>query len=125
MEKETMTLKEVMQQRTFAILGDTQNAEKYAYKIKHAMLEKGYTVFCVGKELASLNEIDEKIDVVNLCIHPVKALALLKESKNKIPFVVIQPGAESEQILAYLKEQEIPFLQGCLLMGLKTYRNEN
>lgn len=36
-----MDLQEIMQQHTFAVLGDTLNEEKYAYKIKHALLEKG------------------------------------------------------------------------------------
>ncbi|MEG2002042.1 MAG: CoA-binding protein [Clostridia bacterium] len=117
-----MNLKEVMDKNSFAILGDTLNAEKYAYKIKHAMLEKDYKVFCVGKELSSLNDIEESVDVVDLCINPNKALALLKECEKKINFVVIQPGAESDEIFAYLDEKQIPYIQGCLLMGLKMYR---
>ena len=48
-----MELKEIMALSRFAVLGDTLNPEKYAYKIKHALLEKGYTVYPVGKELAS------------------------------------------------------------------------
>ena len=52
-----MELKEIMALSRFAVLGDTLNPEKYAYKIKHALLEKGYTVYPVGKELASLNDM--------------------------------------------------------------------
>ncbi|MEG1520272.1 MAG: CoA-binding protein [Clostridia bacterium] len=117
-----MTLKEIMDKKSFAILGDTVNPEKYAYKIKEAMLEKGYKVFCVGKELSSLNDIEESVDVVDLCINPIKALGLLKECEKQINFVVIQPGAESDEIFSYLDEKKIPFVQGCLLMGLRTYR---
>lgn len=46
-----MDLKEIMQQHTFAVAGDTLNEEKYAYKIKHGLLEHGYNVYSVGKEL--------------------------------------------------------------------------
>lgn len=50
-----MDLKEVMSKHSFAVLGDTVNKEKYAYKIKEGLKEKGYTVYAVGKEIQSLN----------------------------------------------------------------------
>ena len=48
-----MDLEQIMQMNTFAVVGDTLNPEKYAYKIKEGLLEQGYTVYSVGKELAS------------------------------------------------------------------------
>ena len=73
-----MDLKEVMQNQVFAVVGDTLNEEKYAYKIKKGLQEHGYQVYAVGKELASLNDIPEDIEIIDLCIHPAKGLALLK-----------------------------------------------
>ncbi|WP_312651101.1 hypothetical protein [Aminipila sp.] len=35
-----MDLKETMKQKTFVIVGDTLNEEKYAYKIKERMKER-------------------------------------------------------------------------------------
>ena len=116
-----MDLKEIMQQKTFAVLGDTLNEEKYAYKIKHAMLDAGYTVYSVGKELASINDIEEEIDVIDLCIHPVKGLKLLQECKKNFKTICIQPGASDEALLAYLNENKIPYIDGCLLVGLRLY----
>lgn len=37
-----MDLAQVMEQRSFVVVGDTLNEEKYAAKIKRAMLEQGY-----------------------------------------------------------------------------------
>lgn len=119
-----MDLKEVMSQQRFAVLGDTLNPEKYACIIKNKMQEAGYTVYPVGKELASLNDIEEDIDVIDLCIHPVKGLALLKECKKPFQCIVIQPGAESPELLDWLNEQQLPYFQGCLLVGLSTYKNK-
>lgn len=116
-----MELKEIMEQRVFAVLGDTLNEEKYAYKIKHGLLEHGYTVHAVGKELKSLNDIPGDIDIIDLCINPVKGLALIKECKKPFKCIVIQPGAESEELLAYLNEAGLPYLQGCVLVGLSLY----
>jgi predicted CoA-binding protein len=116
-----MDLKETMKEKTFAIVGDTLNEDKYAYKIKMQMLEAGYKVYCVGKELESINDIPEDIDVIDLCINPVKGLKLMKECNKKFNNVVIQPGAESEELLNYLKEKNFPHIESCLLVGLSVY----
>ena len=116
-----MELQEVMKQRTFAVAGDTLNEEKYACKIKHKMLANGYTVHSVGKELGSLNDVPGELDVIDLCIHPVKGLALMKECTKPFKSIVIQPGAESEELMAYLDEMHYPYIQGCLLVGLSLY----
>lgn len=107
-----MDLQEIMQQHTFAVLGDTLNEEKYAYKIKHALLEKGYTVYAVGKELTSINDIPDDIDIIDLCIHPVKGLKLLQECKKNFKCIVIQPGASDEALLSYLNENNMPYIDG-------------
>ena len=117
-----MELKEIMEQKVFAVVGNTLDGEKYAYKIKKAMLERGYTVYAVGKELASINDVPEEIDIIDLCIHPVKGLALMKECKKNFKCIVIQPGAESPELLQYLDEQNLPYIQGCLLVGLSRFK---
>ena len=117
-----MTLEEIMQENSFVVVGDTINEAKYAYKIKQALTDAGYTVNCVGKELSSINDVKENIDIVDLCIHPVKGLALLQEMKKKVKCVVIQPGAESAEIIEYLTKANIPFVEGCVLVGLKLYK---
>ena len=93
-----------MQQQTFAVAGDTLNEEKYAYKIKQGLIEHGYTVHAVGKELASFNDIPGDIDIIDLCIHPAKGLKLMQECTKSFKCIVIQPGAESPELLAYLDE---------------------
>lgn len=116
-----MDLQEIMSQTRFAIVGDTLNPDKYACKIKEAMAEKGYMVYPVGTELSSLNDIPDQIDVIDLCIHPTKGLKLLQECHKPFRCIVIQPGASDEALLAYLQENHIPYLDGCLLVGLRLY----
>lgn len=116
-----MELQNVMKQRSFAIVGDTLNEEKYACKIKQRMLANGYTVHGVGKELESLNDVPGELDIVDLCIHPVKGLKLIKECTKPFKGIVIQPGAESDELMTYLDEMNYPYIQGCLLVGLKLF----
>lgn len=116
-----MDLKEVMQQRVFVVVGDTLNEEKYAAKIKKGMQECGYQVYAVGKELKSINDVPEEIDIIDLCINPVKGLELMKECRKPFRNIVIQPGAESEELTAYLREKQLPYIDGCLLVGMSLY----
>ena len=116
-----MTLKEVMCQQNFAVVGDTLNEEKYAYRIKQGLSEHSYTVFCVGKELSSLNDIAEEIDIIDLCTNSTAGLELIRDCKKPFKCIVIQPGAESPELINYLRENELPFIEGCLLVGLSMY----
>lgn len=116
-----MDMQEIMAQKTFVVVGDTLNENKYAYIIKKELLEKGYEVYAVGKELQSLNEIEKDIDVIDLCINPIKGLKLLKECKKSFKMIIIQPGAANEELLAYLNENDLPYVEGCVLVGLRAY----
>ncbi|MCD8073425.1 MAG: CoA-binding protein [Lachnospiraceae bacterium] len=117
-----MELTQVMEQKSFVIVGDTLNEEKYAAKIKKAMLEHGYQVQCAGKELPSLNNVIDEIDIVDLCIRTDQGLELLRNCEKPFKSVVIQPGASSEELIQYLRDHQIPYIDGCLLLGLKLYR---
>ncbi len=116
-----MELQEIMRQRVFAVVGNTLDSEKYAYKIKQGMIEKGYTVYAVGKELPSLNDVPEEIDIIDLCIHPAKGLELMRECKKSFKCIVLQPGAESAELVAYLEEKGMPYINGCLLVGMRLF----
>lgn len=116
-----MDLKEVMQQHHFVVVGDTLNEEKYAYKIKKGLQEKGYHAQAVGKELASINDAQGDIDIIDLCINPVKGLQLIQENKKPFKCIVIQPGAESETLKNYLDENKLPYIENCVLVGLRMY----
>lgn len=116
-----MDLKEIMQYDNFVVAGDTLNEEKYAYKIKHELIDNGYKVYSVGKELKSLNDIEEEVDILDLCINPPAGLKLLKENKKKFKGVIIQPGAGSEEITKFLDENNYNYMNGCLLVGIRLY----
>lgn len=110
---------EILEKKVFVVVGDTVNPDKYAYKIKQALLQDGYTVYCVGKELESLNDVPCTFDVLDLCIHPKKGMALLQDAVVDIPFVLIQPGAGDDEIYSYLSSKSIEWQDGCILKALQ------
>ncbi len=44
-----MNIETIMKYKTFLVLGDTTNEEKYAYKIKKELLENNYNVITLNK----------------------------------------------------------------------------
>lgn len=118
-----MDLKQIMEYKNIVVVGNTINEEKYAYKIKHALLNKGYNVQSVGKELQSINDVSFDIDVLDLCINPNLGINLLRENKKDIKIVVIQPGAESDEIIQFLKKNNIEYIEACLLLGISLYKD--
>lgn len=117
-----MNLEQVMKLRNFVVVGNTINEEKYAYKIKQGLIEAGYDVSAVGKELQSINDVDMEIEVLDLCINPALGLKLLQENKKPIKVVIIQPGAESDEIKEFLSANNIEYIEGCLLLALSLYK---
>lgn len=117
-----MDLKEIMHFNNFVVLGNTLDKDKYAYKIKEKLLQNNYKVACVDKQYKSLNDIPFEIDVLDLCMNPLKSIQLLKENSKPIKAVVIQPGAESADLKAFLEDVKIPYIEGCLLVGMSLYK---
>lgn len=111
--------------KTWCVIGDVGNEKKYANKILKALRERGYEVFGVslkgGKEaFKSLKDIKREIQVIDLCINPAKGIEFIKEAKDlNINKVLIQPGAESDEILSFCKANEIYAIEGCALIELK------
>ncbi len=119
-----MELKDIMNFKRFAVVGNTIVDDKYAKKIKDNLIHYGYIVYPVYKELKSLNDINDEIDVIVLCINPSLGINFLKECSKNYKVVLIQPGAESEEIKDYLKVINKPFLEGCALVGITRFKGK-
>lgn len=120
-----MTGEEMLEFNNWAVVGDVLNPEKYAYKIVDTLTKGNYNVFKVNPRsnsdqvYRSLKEVPEKIDVIDLVIHPKVGLNVVKEAHELgIDKIFIQPGAESEEILEFCKENGIQAFQGCVLVEL-------
>lgn len=104
----------LMSLKQFIVLGNTTNNLKYAYKIKKALLDAGYSV----------SDVPSNCDVVVLCINPIKGLEILKNNDFSYQGVIIQPGAGSEEIYQYLEDKKKPFVNDCCLKYLRKIKDE-
>ena len=114
-------LQEVLNEKVFVIVGNTTERAKTACKIKYGLNRRGYSTYGVGKELSSINEVPEEIDIIVLCTNPEWGLELMQDCKKSFKCVVVQPGAESPELMEYLEDHDIPYMESCLLAGFKLY----
>lgn len=120
-----MDIKELIKLKNWVVIGDVGNESKYACKILNKFNEKGYKVSGVhpkgGEEIyKTIKEVPHEIDAIDLCINSKLGIEYLKEAKSLgIKNVLIQPGAESEEILAYCIENGINAIENCALVQLR------
>lgn len=119
-----MLAKDFLDFKNWCVVGDVGNEKKYAYRILNKLKENGYNAFGVSLKdgeniFKSLKEVSCNIEVIDLCINPIKGIEFIKEAKTLgINKVLIQPGAESEEVLNFCKENDICAIEGCALVEL-------
>jgi len=109
-----------------AIVGVSNNSEKYGYKIFTDLLKNGYTVTGVNPKggtvvkkrlVASLSETQPKPELVIIVGPPANALSILKECRTLgIKNVWMQPGAESDEARTFASENQIELTTNACFM---------
>lgn len=119
--------------RNVAILGASQNPERYSFKALQSLLHKGHHVFPVNPTLesilghrcySSLQEIiDSEVPIDTLTIYVnsevssnLEELILMLNPKR----VIFNPGAENKELEKNLNGQGIENLEACTLVMLST-----
>ena len=117
---------EFLEYKNWVVVGDVLNRFKYAYKILSSLKEGGFNVVGLNPSVKneeaykSLGDVPYKIDVLNLCINPSKGIKILQEAYElKIDKVLIQPGAESPEIVKFCIDNGIQAIEGCTLVELR------
>lgn len=120
-----MNAKEMIQNcNEWVVIGDVCDESKYAHKILGKFKSKGYRVVGVhpkGGEgiFKELEAVPFKADAVDLCINPISGFKYIKELPLLgIKNVLVQPGAESDEIIKFCKENEINVIEDCALVQL-------
>lgn len=102
-----------------AVVGASNNAEKYGNIIVRHLLQEGHTVFPVNpKEQAiagvpcyrKVGDITANIDIVDIVVPPEVTLKVLRHIRNVGRLNVwVQPGAESDAVIDYLERHSNDF----------------
>lgn len=110
----------------YAVVGASNNKEKYGYRVFKDLLEGWYRVVPVnpteqeilGKQVyPALWNIPEKIDVVIFVTQPTVTEKVLEEVKKlKIQKVWMQPWAQSDAAIDFCKKNEIECVHDACIM---------
>ena len=119
-------IKEFMAQKRFALVGATDNREKYGNQIFKNLKGRGYEVYPVNPRLeelegvkcyASLDDIPVKVDVVDFVVPPAVTEAILKDCKRLgLDRIWLQPGSENEAAIAYCHENNLNVVHDVCVM---------
>jgi uncharacterized protein len=124
-----MQAHELLNYNNWVVVGDVLNRSKYASKILVSLKVSGFNVKGVnprdttGEAYTSLKDVPYNIEVIDLCINPIAGLKIMQEAAELgIDKVLIQPGAESADIINFCREKGITAIEGCALVELNNYK---
>ena len=116
--------------QTVAVLGASNNPERYSNMAVRRLREAGHHVIPVspafpaieGLPVAkSLGEIEEPVDTLTLYVGPQRLAALTDEILRLAPErVIFNPGTESPELADTLDRAGITHLEACTLVMLQT-----
>jgi predicted CoA-binding protein len=121
-------IKEFIEQRRFAVIGATDNPQKYGNQVIKNLVSRGYEVYPVNPRLeeveglkcyAGLADIPDKVDVVDFVVPPEATEAILKQclalGLNRI---WLQPGSESEAAINFCHKNNLKVVHSvCVMMN--------
>lgn len=115
--------------QSVAVIGASRTRHKYGNKAVRAYLDQGYRVFPInprGGEIEgcqvyrSLEELPvESVDLVSMYVPPEVGIELLESIAKVHPREVwLNPGSESEELIATARELQLPIIQACSIISL-------
>ena len=121
-------IKDFMNQKRFAVVGATDNPQKYGNQIVKNLKSRGYEVYPVNPRLkdleglacySSLADIPVKVDVVDFVVPPKATEEVLKQCKELgLSRIWLQPGSESETGITYCHENNLKVVHSvCVMMN--------
>jgi len=121
-------IKEFMAQKKFAVVGATDNPEKYGHQVFLNLINRGYEVYPINPRLktiegmkcyATLSELPGKVDVVDFVVPPAATEAILRECLALgLDRIWLQPGSESEASIKFCQDNNFKVVHDvCVMMN--------
>lgn len=118
---------QALQKKKWAVVGASGNAQRFGYKILKHLDRLGYEVYPVNpnyeqiathKCYATLEDIPEKVDVVNVVVNPKLSKQMLERSDlSDLSAIWFQPGSFNDEIIEMAKQQNPNVVHGhCVLV---------
>jgi predicted CoA-binding protein len=114
--------------KTVAVVGASNDRTKFGNKAVRAFQAEGHQVIPVNltestieglRAYKSVLDIPETVDMATVYVPPDTTLALLDEFQQKqIPEIWINPGAESDAVMAEARRRGLNAIFACSIVGI-------
>jgi uncharacterized protein len=114
--------------KTVAVIGASSDRNKFGNKALRAFLAEGHTVIPINpnegevegmKTYPSVLDVPGPIDMATVYVQPEVGMQLLAEFREKkIPEIWINPGAESDELVAEAKRLKLKIIQACSIVAI-------
>jgi len=120
--------------RVVAVIGASSNRSKFGNRAVRAFLQQGYTVVPINpneaeveglKTYKSVTDVPGAIDMASFYVPPEIGLRVIDDVARKgIPEVWLNPGADSDELIARAKTLNIQPIVACsvVAIGQNPYR---
>lgn len=103
------TISNMLQAKTWAVIGASDNKQKFGYKIFKCLVDNGLEVYAVNpgvsellgqKCYASIKDLPTKPEAVDIVVPPRHGEQIIREcAEAGIKNIWLQPGADSEELI--------------------------
>ena len=114
--------------KVVAVVGASSDRNKFGNKALRAFKAEGYTVVPVNpnepevegiKTYPSVVDVPQAIDMATVYVPPEIGITLLAGFETKkIPEIWINPGAESDELLAEGRRRKLNIIAACSIVGI-------
>lgn len=125
-EEQQRLIADFVNRRRWAVVGASQDRSKFGNRVFRNLRDAGYQVYAVnpkGGEVEgveayrALDDLPESPEVIDLVVPPAVTEQVVKEAARLgISRVWMQPGAESEEAIAYCASHGIHVVHGACAM---------
>ena len=115
-------------QRVVAVIGASNDRQKFGNRAVRAFRQQGYTVVPINpherevdglKTYRSVLEVPGTIDMATMYVPPEIGEQVIEEiAKKKIREVWLNPGAESDALIARARALDIQPIVACSIVGI-------
>jgi predicted CoA-binding protein len=114
--------------KVVAVIGASSDRHKFGNKALRAFRAEGYTVVPVNpnepeveglKTYASVMDVPQTIDMATVYVPPDIGITLLADFERKgIPEIWVNPGADSDELLAEARRRKLNVIAACSIVGI-------
>jgi hypothetical protein len=114
--------------KTVAIVGASSDRRKFGNKAFRAFSEEGHHVIPINpnepevegaRTYPTVMDVPEKIDMATVYVPPEIGITLLEGfEKKQIPEIWINPGAESDELIAEARRRKLNVIEACSIVGI-------